>query len=459
MSLPAAYQLALEMFDLTTDTIVARRTIWNLLAPIMSQVAKEHERRNAQFAPYYSDLVEKKHERNAQVIAAFTERLFTHPFDEAWVASTKERVKAERELDFDMRLRPVISAIILSHLNHALTQKRWWSKRKCLALAELAERVLTMDSANAAAVHYSIEARKAETKTNKLNTAIINFGETIENVRQAIAAAVDALDSTSQQLAGLATSAAEQVHKGAAAANNAAADVSRMASATEELNTSISEIRRQAGVACSRAQEAVSDANEMNRVVQLLSQAVGKIGSVVSLIAEIADQTNLLALNATIEAARAGEHGRGFAVVASEVKALAGQTADATRRISDQIAYVKEATQESMHEITETTGKIMEIANVSELVADSVSKQVVASTEIAASTNDAARNAVDAADSLRIVTSVVNSTKDSAGLVLDSARQLILSMRKMDEAMDDLLLASSEAGIQKLADLKSKIAA
>lgn len=65
-----------------------------------------------------------------------------------------------------------------------------------------------------------------------------------------------------------------------------------------------------------------------------LQEALGKVTKVVDGINAIASQTNLLALNATIEAARAGAAGKGFAVVASEVKALAGQTASATRQIA-----------------------------------------------------------------------------------------------------------------------------
>jgi methyl-accepting chemotaxis protein len=81
--------------------------------------------------------------------------------------------------------------------------------------------------------------------------------------------------------------------------------------------------------------------------VTRIEQRLGAIGNSLSEVAgisgaieAIARQTNLLALNATIEAARAGEAGRGFAVVAGEVKALAGQTREATLRIGGTIAQL-----------------------------------------------------------------------------------------------------------------------
>ncbi len=73
-----------------------------------------------------------------------------------------------------------------------------------------------------------------------------------------------------------------------------------------------------------------------------------EITKVTDLITAIASQTNLLALNATIEAARAGDTGRGFAVVAQEVKALAGQTAQATRDIGARIGAMQQSTGRSV---------------------------------------------------------------------------------------------------------------
>jgi methyl-accepting chemotaxis protein len=121
-----------------------------------------------------------------------------------------------------------------------------------------------------------------------------------------------------------------------------------VASATEEMASSVNEISRQVQESANIANEAVEQARETNQRVGELAKAAARIGDVVELINTIAGQTNLLALNATIEAARAGEAGRGFAVVASEVKALAEQTAKATGEISLQINGIQAATKETV---------------------------------------------------------------------------------------------------------------
>jgi hemoglobin-like flavoprotein len=75
--------------------------------------------------------------------------------------------------------------------------------------------------------------------------------------------------------------------------------------------------------------------------IHSLTEQIGRVSGVAEQIDAIARQTNLLALNATIEAARAGEAGKGFAVVAGEVKALAGQTSEATALIAEILTTLK----------------------------------------------------------------------------------------------------------------------
>jgi hypothetical protein len=103
----------------------------------------------------------------------------------------------------------------------------------------------------------------------------------------------------------------------------------------------ISRLRGATGDASRVADEAVSRASAMSGDVTSLGDASVAIGDVIQIISSIADQTNLLALNATIEAARAGEVGRGFAVVAGEVKELARETAEATKKVSEQITALQ----------------------------------------------------------------------------------------------------------------------
>jgi methyl-accepting chemotaxis protein len=79
---------------------------------------------------------------------------------------------------------------------------------------------------------------------------------------------------------------------------------------------------------------ALADAVErVEKRLVAIGVSLDEVAGISSAIEAIASQTNLLALNATIEAARAGAAGKGFAVVAGEVKALAGQTRQATLKI------------------------------------------------------------------------------------------------------------------------------
>lgn len=100
--------------------------------------------------------------------------------------------------------------------------------------------------------------------------------------------------------------------------------------ASGEVSHSISALRSSIG----GIETLVQTVSEQAALLEALQGALSKVSKVASGIDAITRQTNLLALNATIEAARAGTAGRGFSVVASEVKALAAQTATATREIT-----------------------------------------------------------------------------------------------------------------------------
>ena len=118
-------------------------------------------------------------------------------------------------------------------------------------------------------------------------------------------------------------------------------------------------------------QKAVGKINNIKIVAGDISETVSKLGelsaqieTIVDLIKNIAGQTNLLALNAAIEAARAGEHGKGFAVVADEVKKLAGQSADATDKITGMIKEIQNETALAVNKMDKATREVEEGVNV-----------------------------------------------------------------------------------------------
>jgi hypothetical protein len=82
-------------------------------------------------------------------------------------------------------------------------------------------------------------------------------------------------------------------------------------------------------------------ADGLTAAMQTLEHSSTNVSEIVAAIKRVADQTRILSINASIEAARAGNVGLAFGAVAHEVESLAGQTTQATARISGRVEQIR----------------------------------------------------------------------------------------------------------------------
>jgi methyl-accepting chemotaxis protein len=264
----------------------------------------------------------------------------------------------------------------------------------------------------------------AATRRTELYNLAESFEAAVGNIIENVSAASNELENSAVILTRSSAATQQLSTVVAAASEETSANVQSVASATEEMASSINEIGRQVADSNRIATEAVDQAGKTDGRIAELSLAAGRIGDVTKLITTIAEQTNLLALNATIEAARAGDAGRGFAVVAQEVKALASQTAKATSEISAQIAAMQAATQDSVIAIKEIYGTIGRVSEIAAAIAAAIEEQGAATQEIARNVQQAALGSTQVATSIADVNRGAGDTGSASSQVLSSAQLL-----------------------------------
>ena len=199
--------------------------------------------------------------------------------------------------------------------------------------------------------------------------------------------------------------------------------ISAVAAATEEMTATISEISENTGKANTATSGAVDHVSMATDQVGELDDAAQQIGKVLETISDISEQVNLLSLNATIEAARAGEAGKGFAVVAGEIKALAGQTSEATNEIKIRVESIQSATGLTIEKIKSISTVVNEVNQVVSTIAAAVEEQSATTQEIAGNVShisdgvgSANQNVANSSEVLSdIVTQIVqvNETSDN----------------------------------------------
>ena len=270
----------------------------------------------------------------------------------------------------------------------------------------------------------TLKQRSEQERVQLLDRMASDFESTVSAVLVSVTQSCARMSERTEAMAGEMSAAEQSTHTVMTATNATSDSVQTVAAAAEELSASITEIASRVNDSASVAGETSEAAGKTSETIAELSGQAQKIGSIISLIHDIASQTNLLALNATIEAARAGEAGKGFAVVASEVKSLASQTARATDEISESIQGIQAATARAVGEIR----IIAEVANRSREIATSIAgaveQQSAATREISSSVSRAASGTQIVAENISTVDENISNAGDTARDVLSASRQL-----------------------------------
>ncbi|MDR3514333.1 MAG: methyl-accepting chemotaxis protein [Azospirillaceae bacterium] len=271
------------------------------------------------------------------------------------------------------------------------------------------------------------------------------FEGTVRSVVREVAAAAVQLRENAARLRQSAEQATALSAEAAGGTRDSEGAAQLVAHAAESLTRAIGEITARVEESGQTANVAVASARSAQDRLADLSQVNEQVNDIINLIQQVAAQTHLLALNATIEAVRAGDAGRGFVVVASEVKALAGQSREATDNISGRVAAIAATTGAAMKAMVEVGDSIARMGGLFTAVAGAVSEQDSATRDIARAAGAAVSSAGQISGAIAAVAEAAGATGRAAGDLNDAAHALSGLSAQLEGAVDQFVATARAA--------------
>ncbi|WP_239613578.1 methyl-accepting chemotaxis protein [Cohnella mopanensis] len=248
---------------------------------------------------------------------------------------------------------------------------------------------------------------------------------------------------------------AERLHHDAETLSAAADRMSEEASNARERAWHMNKAAKQSEEVFQSLVGGMRQLSELNReameVVVTLNGYANEIGSISSVVGDIADQTHLLALNASIEAARAGEEGRGFEVVAQAVKSLADESAVSVKNIRKLILQLQGEVSRAVghirtqYEVSEREAKMGEEFATAFHEVNAEAQQVVGIVEaMAGELNQQAQQATDQLNEARRVAQVAEQIRAGAQQVFSASQEQTAVMQEISASTDSLRAKSTD---------------
>lgn len=172
-----------------------------------------------------------------------------------------------------------------------------------------------------------------ENKSNKLNSAFLENGRTVEKISSELKEAQVVIDGTFSSLPSICTSS------------------NKTNEATKKSKQKITALS-----------ESVNSWGNSMDTLKNIQGLIDEIHKKAIQIHNVSSEANLLALNASIEAARAGKHGKGFAVVATSMRELSNKSAEATVEINSAVEKTRSEVEKIINGISESVTLLTEVS-------------------------------------------------------------------------------------------------